>query len=140
MGQVGGPKSSRVNTATMTLRKGNGGFGFLSWAQRLCDWSSIHGICWFNRVDNNFVRLCCCCLAFAAAFGLPPFLAYQMLAFAHNLDVLNKGRRILIQLIAEPSLFSPNLSFSDLHKVLKHDLPQCHVLPPKFLPAGIPQR
>ena len=73
--------------------RGNGdGLGGLhEWAKVTCDWTSIHGLTWYNRIDNYFIKICCVFLAIAAVIGLPTFLTTQVINFAYNEAILTSG-------------------------------------------------
>ena len=67
-----------------------------SWAKTTCDWASIHGLAWYNHIDNRVTKLATILLAIVSCIGLPLFLSYELLEYSQNYQVLTSGKNIQI--------------------------------------------
>lgn len=65
---------------------------YSQWATNFTDWTSVHGLVWYNRTENKFVRLCVTITAVLVVFGLPTFLIMQIVNWAQNMNVLSDGK------------------------------------------------
>ena len=68
--------------------------GLKLWAETTCDWTSVHGLVWYTRVDNAAIKAFCIFIAFVVIIGLPIFLAQQIANYATSTDVLNSSTDI----------------------------------------------
>ena len=75
------------------------------WAETACDWTSVHGLVWYTRIDSPLVKGVCICVAVVIIIGLPVFLAQQTIDFASTKSVLNS-----FDFITADSLPYPNVT------------------------------
>ena len=83
-----------------------------SWAKTTCEWASIHGLAWYNHIDNRVTKLATILLAMVSCIGLPLFLSYELVEYSQNYQVLTSGKKI-------QALFTP-LSTNPKWKMSKY--------------------
>ena len=62
-----------------------------SWAKTTCEWSGIHGLAWYNHVDNRFTKVTTIILAVLSCIGLPIFLSVELYTYSQDYKVLAAG-------------------------------------------------
>ena len=62
-----------------------------SWIRTTCDWTTIHGPVWYNRIDNRATKVATIILALVSCIGLPIFLSVELVLFSQNSEVLTSG-------------------------------------------------
>ena len=67
---------------------------YSEWASRFTDWTSVHGLVWYNRTDNKCARLCVMITAAIVVFGLPTFLILSVVRWALDLNIVSEGETI----------------------------------------------
>ena len=62
-----------------------------SWAKTTCEWTGIHGLAWYNHIDNRVTKLATIILAIVSCIGLPIFLSIELYTYSQNYQVLASG-------------------------------------------------
>ena len=65
-----------------------------SWIRTTCDWTTIHGPVWYNRIDNRATKAATIILALVSCIGLPIFLSIELVLFSQNVEVLTSGLKL----------------------------------------------
>ena len=64
---------------------------YSAWASRFTDWTSVHGLVWYNRTDKKCARLTIMIIAAIVVFGTPTFLIWQFLEWVEDVNIVSEG-------------------------------------------------
>ena len=64
---------------------------FSGWASTFTDWTSVHGLVWYNRTENKCARLFIMIAAAILVFGLPAFLIFYIVHWARDMNIVTEG-------------------------------------------------
>ncbi len=83
---------------------GSSGNRFGAWASLVADWSSCHGVAWYNRTSVNFIRVSAFALIMVIMLGLPAVILLELVDFVRDVRLSDTVFYTSAEVIRYPNL------------------------------------
>ena len=93
------------------------------WADDLSNYSSLHGVAWFGRTENHFLKAYIFSTSLAIVVALPAYLAYQLVLYNADVSVINAVEWRRAETVVYPNITVCHSKYFDVRKLdSKHHL------------------
>ena len=87
------------------------------WINFLAENTSLHGISWYPKIENTFLKSLICLFSALVIFGLPWILIGQMIEYQKDVSILNSVHYVKNVNLSYPNLTICHPSYFDMDKL-----------------------
>lgn len=87
------------------------------WINFLSENTSLHGVSWYPKTENRFIKSLICLFTALVIFGLPWILIVQMIEFQRDVSILNSVDYVKNVNLSYPNLTICHPSYFDMDKL-----------------------